>query len=194
MAAIAVLIVLSGAWIVVNNLRRQQQPAEIQAQRENQERPQEQSRQTPQQAPTQDQQKHIAQGSTPTSQPSPSRVTKPAPSIVSLALTVGSVRSSGSGRTQTLVISSETTRAQIFLNLKDDNYPRYRVSLQKIGGPEIFRQTKIRPSRTKTGARFLFTIPARQLASGDYTMTLSGITPEGEVDDLSKSLFRVEQR
>ena len=194
MAAIAVLIVLSGAWILVNNLRRPQQPAEIQAQRENQERRQEESRQTPQPAPTQDPQKHIAQGPTPTSQPSPSPVTKPAPSIVSLALTVGSVRSSGSGRTQTLVIPSETTQAQIFLNLKDDNYPQYRASLQKIGGPEIFTQTNIRPSRTKTGARFHFTIPARQLASGDYTLTLSGITPEGEVDDLSKSLFRVEQR
>ena len=44
---------------------------------------------------------------------------------------------------------------------------------------------------SKAGARFVFTVPARQLTRGDYALTLSGITPQGEVDNLSKSLFRV---
>lgn len=189
MAAVAALVVLSGAWIVVNNLR-QQRPAPLQAERKDEER--QPSVQTPQQTPKQEE--HTAQVPPPTSQPLPSPVIKPTPSIVSLALTVGGVRGAGSGATKTLFIPSETTQAQILLNLKDDNYPHYRASLQKIGGAEIFTQTNIRPRRTKDGARFVFTIPARQLTSGDYSLTLSGITPEGEVDDLSKSLFRVERR
>jgi hypothetical protein len=37
-------------------------------------------------------------------------------------------------------------------------------------------------------------VPAGQLTSGDYALTLSGISLEGEVDDLNKSLFRVDKR
>jgi len=184
---------LAGVWIVVNNLRRQQ-AAQTQAQRENQELLQpDQSGQTPQQTPVRQDQEHTAQLPPVTSQPSPSPVNKPAAPTVSLALTVGGVRGAGDGPTQTLFISSDTTQAQIFLNLKDDSYPRYRASLQKIGGPEIFTQTNIRPRKTKAGTRFVFTVPAKQLTKGDYALTLSGITPQGEVDDLSKSLFRVEK-
>jgi hypothetical protein len=189
-AVVAVLVVLSGAWMVVNNLRRRQQPAPIQAKRENDEpRKQQPSPQT-----QQEQVEHTAQVPPATSQASPSPVTKPAPTIVSLALTVGGVRGSGSGATQTLFIPAETTNAEIFLNLKDDNYPHYRASLQRIGGPEIFVQTNIRPRSSKAGARFVFTVPARQLTNGDYALTLSGITAQGEVEDLSKSLFRVEKK
>jgi len=195
MALVAVLIVLSGAWIVVNNLRRQGQPTQTHAKQENQERLQpDQSGQTPQQTPKQqDHDEHTAQIPPATSQPSPSPVTKPAAPTVSLALTVGGVRGTGGGPTQTLFIPSDTTQAQIVLNLKDDSYPLYRASLQKIGGPKIFTQTNIRPRNSKAGAKFVFTVRASQLTKDDYALTLSGITPQGEVDDLSKSLFRVEK-
>ena len=55
-------------------------------------------------------------------------------------------------------------------------------------------QTNIRPRSTNAGARFVFKVSARLLTSGDYTLTLGGITAEGEVDDVSKSLFRVEKK
>ncbi len=189
-ALVAVLIVLSGAWIVVNNLRPQRQPTLTQAKQENQEQRQ-QDQQTPQQTPErQNQEEHTAQVSPGSPEPSPSPVIK-IPRTVSLALTVGGVRDASGGPTQTLFIPSDTTQAQILLNLNDDSYPRYRASLQKIGGPEIFTQTNIRPRISKAGAKFVFTVRATQLTKGDYALTLSGFTPQGEVDDLSKSLFRV---
>jgi hypothetical protein len=192
-ALLAVLIVLSGAWIVVNNLRRQRQPTFTQAKQENQEQRQ-QDQQTPQQTPErQNQEEHTAQVSPGSTEPSPSPVIK-TPRTVSLALTVGGVRDASGGPTQTLFIPSDTTQAQILLNLKDDSYPRYRASLQKIGGPEIFTQTNLRPRISKAGAKFVFTVRATQLTKGDYALTLSGFTPQGEVDDLSKSLFRVEKK
>jgi len=194
MALVAVLIVLSGAWIVVNNLRRQGQPTQTQAKQENQEQRQ-QGQQTPQQTPErQNQEEHTAQVSPGSPEPSPSPVIKTTPRTVSLALTVGGVRDAGGARTQILSIPSDTTQAQIVLNLKDDSYPLYRASLQKIGGPKIFTQTNIRPRNSKAGAKFVFTVRTSQLTKGDYALALSGITPQGEVDDLSKSLFRVAQK
>ena len=188
MAVIVLLIAVGGVWILVNSRWRQQQ-RETAQQREQTTTPK--PTQTPQ--PT-GKEERTAQTQPETSQPSPAAITSPAPRSVTLALTVGGVRGADSGPTQTLVIPPEITQAQILLNLKDDSYPRYRVSLRKIGGSEIFTQTNIRPHSTKAGPRFLFTIPARQFTSGDYTLTLSGITPDGDIDDLSKSLFRVETK
>lgn len=190
-ALIILAVALAGVWIFINNRRRQQREAAlIEAQREIQQR-REQERTLPQQ-PTETPQPEQRAAQTPieTSQPSPSS----APQTVTLALTVGAVRGANGGATQTLIIPHETTQAELLLDLKDDSYTRYRVSLQKVGGGEIFTQTNIRPRSTKAGARFLFKVPAKQLTNGEYALTLGGITPEGDVDDLSKSLFRVEKR
>lgn len=180
MALATVVIVLAAAWIFVTIRRQQQQQrAQVHTQPENRE-------QTAQQQPT--------VTPPPIPQQSPSPTTNPARPVAFLALTVGGVRGSDNGGTQTLIIPHDTTQAQIVLKLKDNAYPRYRVSLQKIGGAEIFQQTNIRPRNTKSGASFVFTVPASQLSSGDYALTLTGITPEGDTDNLNKSLFRVEKR
>lgn len=180
-ALIILLIALAGIWIFINRRGQQREAA------------QKQPIETPQQAP-QAPEERAAQVPPEPSKPSPNSNTNSAPSVVSLALTVGGVRSRDGGPTQTLVIPHDTAQAQISLDLKDDSYPRYRLSLQKIGGPEIFTQTNIRPRSTKAGARFVFKVAAGRLTSGDYALTLGGITPDGEVDDINKSLFRVEKR
>jgi hypothetical protein len=184
-ALVILLIALVGLWIFLNNRSRQQQTEAVQNQ------PTPAPQQTEKQQP---QEERTAQIPPEISQPSPKSSTNSGPPIVSLALTAGGVRGADSGPTQTLVIPHDTTQAQILLDLKDDSYPRYRVSLRKIGGQEIFTQTNIRPRSTKAGARFVFRVPASRLTSGDYALTLGGITPEGEVDDLNKSLFRVDKR
>lgn len=179
MALVLVAIALAGVWIFINNRRRQ---------------PQSQAAQTQSAQQTEKQEERAAQVPPDRPQPSPNSNTHSAPRTVSLALTVSGVRSADGGATPTLVIPPDTTEAQLVLELKDDSYPHYRVSLRQIGGPEIFTQTNVRPRGTKAGARFVFKVPTKQLTKGDYVLTLGGITPAGEVDDLSKSLFRVEKR
>src|ERR1041385_573009 len=195
MATLIVLIAVAGVWIFVNTRRQQQrEAAQLQARQEEQlRRAREQV--TPQQpTETPKQEERVAQIPPETSQPSPNSNTNSAPPIVSLALTVGGVRGTDNSATQTLVIPHDTTQAQILLDLKDDSYPRYRASLRKIDGPEILTQTNIRPRSTNGGARFVFKVPARLFTNGEYALTLGGITSDGEVDVLSKSLFRVEEK
>ena len=180
MALASIVIVLAAAWIFVTIRRPQQeQRAQIHSQPETHE-------ETAQQQPT--------VTPPPNQQQSPSPTTNAARPVAFLALTVGGVRGSDNGGTQTLIIPHDTTQAQIVLKLKDNTYSRYSISLQKIGGAQIFQQTNIRPRNTKAGASFVFTLPASQLSSGDYALSLTGITPEGETDNLNKSLFRVEKR
>ena len=92
------------------------------------------------------------------------------------------------------VIPPGTTQARLLLNLRVNDYSSYHASLQRVAGAEIFSYRGVKPGRAKTGASFVFTVPARKLASGDYVLTLRGVNPDSEVDELSKSLFRVDKR
>lgn len=189
MALATLLVVLGGVWLFIESRRRQQNElAQTQATREAQEQ---RERARPAQ-PTPDEAKHAQRS--PQQIPTPTPTLDSAPRSVFLALTVGGVRGADNTKTPTLVIPPDTTQARLQLNLKGNNYPSYRASLQTIAGVEIFSQTGVKPRRAKTGASFVFTVPAGKLASGDYVLTLRGINPDGEVDDLSKSLFRVEKR
>jgi len=197
MALATLVVVLGGVWFFVESWRRQQSElartqaaheAQQQREREQSQPPAEQGKQAEELAEL----KRV--------EPTPEQITQPSPTIspaprsVSLALTVGGVRGGDNTKIPTLVISPDTTQARLQLTLKENNYPSYRASLQTIAGVEIFSQTGVKPGRAKTGASFVFTVPAHQLAAGDYVLTLRGNNPDGEVDDLSKSLFRVEKR
>lgn len=186
------LIMLGGVWVFVESRRRQQSElARTQAERVAQE---ERERSRPAQ-PSPDEAKRAESTPPKIPQPTPTPTVDSAPRSVTLALIVGGVRGGDNNpRIPTLVIPPDTTQARLLLNLKESNYPSYRASLQTITGVEIFNQTNIKPGSKKTGASFVFTVPAHKLASGDYVLTLRGVNPDGEVDDLSKSLFRVEKK
>jgi anti-sigma factor RsiW len=188
-ALATLLIMLGGVWLFVESRRRQQgELARTEAAREAQEE-RERARLA---QPTPDEAK-LAEHN-PQQIPQPTPTLDSAPRFVSLALTVGGVRSGDNTKTPTLVIPPGTTQARLLINLKESNYPSYRASLQTIAGVEIFSQTNVKPRSTKSGTSFVFTLPTQKFAGGDYVLTLRGVNPDGEVDDLSKSLFRVEKK
>lgn len=192
-AALATLVVvLGGFWIYVETQKRQR--ALEQTAREEQQRQQnaaEEARRAQESIARQ-----TPEGSKPqvVPQPSPSPVEGSVPRSVSLALVVGGVRGGNSNEVQTLVIPPGTSEARLSLNLKESNYPSYQASLETIAGVEVFNQKVVKPTRARTGASFVFTVPVNKLANGDYVLTLKGNNSDGEVDNLSKSLFRVQKR
>jgi hypothetical protein len=190
-ALTTLLVLLGGIWIYTERrkLERETQAAyEAQQQRER-EQAQRAAEETRRAEESRNQVAVV-----PTPQPTPSPVEGSASRFVSLALIAGGVRGGDSNQVSTLIIQSGTTQARLLLNLKENNYPSYRASLRTIAGVEIFSQSGIKPGRAKSGASFVFTVPAHKLAAGDYVLTLRGNNPDGEVDDLSKSLFRVEKK
>jgi anti-sigma factor RsiW len=190
-ALATLLIVIGGVWLFVQSRRRQQSAlARTQVAREAQEE-RERARLS---QPTPDEAKRVERTPQQIPQPTPTPTLDSAPHSVSLALIVGGVRGGDNTKIPTLVIPPGTTQARLLLNLNESNYPRYRASLQTIRGVEVFSQKGVKPRRAKSGASFVFTLPAGKFLSGDYVLTLRGVNPDGEVDDLSKSLFRVEKK
>jgi hypothetical protein len=125
---------------------------------------------------------------------SPPPEPKRAPTFASLILTVAGTRGSESAAPSVLVVPSGTNEVRLQLKLRESSYPSYRAVLQLAGGPEMFawRRTTIHPHQA--GATVFLTLPAEKLASGDYVLTLRGVNQIGEVEDVSKSLFRVERK
>jgi hypothetical protein len=116
------------------------------------------------------------------------------PAFVTLLLTAGETRGADTGSAPALVVPTGTQQVRIQLNLRQGGYTNYRIVLQAIGGDTIFSWQGIKPKAIKSGSTFVITVPARRLASGDYILTLRGVRPDAEVDDVSKSIFRVSKK
>lgn len=126
----------------------------------------------------------------PTGQPSPN----PQANFVSLVLAVGGVRGADTGPPASLLIPVGTNEVRIQLRLKDSDYLSYQAVLQPAGGRPIFSRQSLRPRANDSGASVVFVIPANKFATGDYILTLKGVTQSGDLEDINKSLFRVEKK
>jgi hypothetical protein len=123
--------------------------------------------------------------------PAPSVV---APSVASLVLIAGGIRGVDTGAPPTLVIHKGTPMVRLRLKLGDNEYQSYQLILQAVGGREVFNRSHFKPQTTKAGANFILSLPASKFGAGDYILTLKGVTPGGESEDVSRSLFRVEEK
>lgn len=125
--------------------------------------------------------------------PSPS-ASEYSPSFVTLSLAVSGIRGSESGPPDLLVIPARTEQVRIQLTLRESDYLSYSAALQPAGGGEIYVSRNLKPTTNKSGASLGLVIPGQKFASGDYILTLRGISQSGEAEDVSKSIFRVERK
>jgi len=190
----ALLLVAAGtAWFFLETMRPQQELAKTETERATQES---RERESPQQVADErqpserppDERERTRTGQQNVT-PSPTPRAKAAPAFASLTLTVGGTRSTDPAPPTVLVIPARTEQVRLRLNLREHDYMSYRAALQAAGGEEIYAW-----GRLKSGASLTLIIPARRFVNGDYILTLRGVSESGEVEDVSKSLFRVERK
>ena len=127
-----------------------------------------------------------AQQATPNSSPTPSI----APLFATLMLNITGIRGAQTGPPATLVVPPGTSETRFQLHLRDNDYSAYSIVVQSADGKQILRRDDLRVSR-KTNATLVTSASARLFSTGDYILTLKGTTSGGEVEDISKTLFRV---
>jgi hypothetical protein len=93
-----------------------------------------------------------------------------------------------------LVIPKGTEHVRVQLAVKDNDYSSYQIVLRAVAGPEIFKGQNLKPRIAKSGAVFSLSVAPSKLATGDYMLTLRGALQNGELEDVSKSLFRIEKK
>lgn len=117
----------------------------------------------------------------------------PEPGIATLLLSIAGVRGTGQATPSTLIIPSGSNRVRILLDASELDYADYRAALNAVDGREVFSWAHLKPTKRKSIERFSFELPPTKLDNGDYVLTLRGVTPNGEIDDLNKSVFRVKK-
>ncbi|MBI4470239.1 MAG: hypothetical protein HY650_13050 [Acidobacteria bacterium] len=123
----------------------------------------------------------------------PSRRQNPAPpvQVATFVLTPGLGRDMS--ETRKLIIPGNV-QVRLRLYLDDGDYQSYRAMLRTSEGDAIWNQDSLRPKSTKSGRAITIRLPASLFTSRDYTIRLSGVTGEGEVEEVSSYYFRAEKR
>ena len=192
--AVWILMVTAG-WLFVERIRLQESLNRVQqadATREQRERELVQQLATERrnaEAATAERDRLRAQQSNPSDAAAPSRST---PAVVSLVFAIRGLRESDD-LLRTLKLPPGTEQVRFQLNLKENSYARYGIVLQTVGGREILSRQGLQAEKADPGWTVVLTAPARRLAPGDYMLTLSGVTRGGDRDEVSTSIFRVEQ-
>jgi hypothetical protein len=195
--AFATLLAMGlGAWLLAGSWRRQRAEAQANAARQERERT-EQIERNRDRAPV------VAGGGQENlpleSPPAPQPTETPAPSPGSastsptLALTFGGVRGGGA-RVPSVTLAPGAKRIVLVLNLAANEYPSYIASLQTAAGTTVLGPTNLKPRPRARKAGLIFAVPATKLADGEYIVTISGVSPNGETDVLGRTSFRAVRK
>lgn len=196
LCASVLLIAAVAGWFLFESRRLERQLASIESERiarEKGERERQQAEQERLQAagtsPEREQLEIPPSGST--GQPG---AEKKQPAIATLILTIAGTRGPGAGPPALLVIPQGTEQVRLRLNLRENDYSSYQAVVQSAGGSVVFNSRRIAAANGRSGANLTINAPARVFPAGDYILTLRGVSKTGEVEDVSKSLFRVERK
>lgn len=115
-----------------------------------------------------------------------------APAIISLLLVPGFDRSVGGAND--LIIPPQARIVRLQLALEGNNYRSYRALLSSVEGKEVFTRRGLKVRSTRSGSVVTLELPATAFPAGDFILTLSGTTSQGEVEDVHKYFLSVRKR
>ena len=195
MAVVSLVLVLGSVWVLIQSGRLRAELAKHEAAEATREKhdAELQRRLADEEERNQELTAELEQRSNLATAPTKPSLAATAPTFVILLLRANGVRGAESSPPP-LVVPKGTEQVHIQLTLKDHDYKHYQIGLKAIPGPDIVNPRMIRPGITKSGAVFNLSLRASKLSSGDYMLTLRGAQSGGVLEDVSKSLFRVEKK
>jgi hypothetical protein len=183
-AAVILMCVAGGAWLVSENAAIRSRVAALEAGR----RESELREQSLRQRLSEEQSRAAAISA----QNKPSDAAA-APLVASLVLMPGLSRAQT--RVEQLVLnpSVQIARLEIELDSRDD-YPRFRAELRTRRGEEVLSRSNLVKRKSGPGFAVTIDIPASALAAGDYELALKGITADQTSQDIGYYYFGVQKR
>ena len=199
LAAATLLIVIGGAWLVIESLRLRAQVAQLQAEQQLRQTLEGQladertrndtlsSRLESEQQERERREEVIRELERERAEPA----TKPIqPAILSLVLLPGTSRSSSSRPKLVLSPSAQLVRLQVGIE-PEDEYKKFRVELRSQAGQPIWNQGNLAARTGRAGRAVVVTLPARLLGASQYELGLKGITDDGKTEDVAYYYFDV---
>ena len=130
----------------------------------------------------------------PSPAPPPSNRSQAGPPVAVAAFVLMPNLSRAGGAMPTLVLTAGTdVRLQLGSWNRGITHGTRRSS-RTAGGQNVWREDRLEPTPSSSGPGLVLTIPATRLVDDDYTVRVGGVTPGGEIEDLSGYTFRVRIR
>ncbi len=206
LAAATLVVLLGGAWLIIQTLTLRNQLTQLQAQQHSQQNDRQtlerqvemerrrseelaaQLNQEKQQRAQADESLHRL--SETVNQQNPET---PRPIIASLTLLPGIGR--GATTQPRLVLPANATVAQLQIGIEpEETYKSYGVDLHTVAGRPVWTRDSL-PARSARGGRSIrLTLPASALIPGEYELRLKGKTDAGATEDVGFYYFQVMKR
>jgi hypothetical protein len=121
---------------------------------------------------------------------------EPKPSVLAFVLNPGATRAGSEAPVLKIDRAAESVRLHVNLDGTVDirDYASYQALFRTVEGTAAFTQQARKAQPIKNGAIVILSVPAQKLTRADYILTLSGVKPAGEIEELDKYFFRVEKR
>jgi hypothetical protein len=88
---------------------------------------------------------------------------------------------------------AEASVVELWLLRAGDEYQSYRASLQRVGAATRFSIPNLHAANTPGGRAVPVKIPVRLLTPGTYRLTLSGVTPDGRLEEADEYTFQRDE-
>ena len=201
-AAVMLLLIVGGAWLLTATLRLRSQLTQLQAQ--NQARQSELQQQVEAERRrneelnarlTQEQQQREQSEESLQKLSETGDATNPPPRPVIAALTLLPGLSRGGGDKASLVMPEDARLVRLQIGIDpNEPYKTFAVELRTAAGRQVWTRENL-TARTRGKARAVsLTLPASALKSGDYELRLSGRREGGESEDVGFYYFDVKKR
>jgi len=83
---------------------------------------------------------------------------------------------------------------RLWLVLRENDYPKYRVVFQKDGDPRQFTIDSRRPEATPRGAAVPVNLPSNLFTPGEYSLKVSGVSANGGLEEVGDYSYQVAGR
>lgn len=97
------------------------------------------------------------------------------------------------GKRDVLTVPSTASTIQLKLVVDSDDYAAYRATI-KSPARDVLTRAGLKPSRTGKERIIVLQFPSRLLSSGDYVISLAGLTPSGTYESVADYPVRVSKK
>lgn len=201
MAAIVLLVLVGGAWLVTETLRLRTRLTTLQAENQSQRNLEQQvelerrrnaelNARLNQEKQQREQSEESLRQLTETA-----NANTPAPRSIIASLTLLPGISRGGGDKPTLSIAPDASLVRLQIGIDpEEQFKTFAVDLRSVAGRQVWTRENL-TARNRRGARSIgLTLPATALKPGEYELKLTGVTEGGATEDVGFYYFDVRKK
>ena len=200
-AAVVLLVLVGGAWLVMETLRLRSRLTTLQAEnqsRQSLEQKVELERRRNEELTArlnqEKQQREQSEESLRQLSETPNANT-PAPRPVLATLTLLPGLSRGGGDKPSLVISPDARLVRLQIGIEpEEQYKTFAVDLRSVAGRPVWTRENLVARNRRGAGSIMLTLPATALKTGEYELKLTGVKDGGATEDVGFYYFDVKKR